>query len=75
MFLGLLIACLGFLLDRDHAALKAIEIGQHQFGFHHFRIGQRIDAPLHMDDVLILETPQHMHDRIHFADIAEEFVA
>src|SRR3546814_8845823 len=55
-------------LVRD-ALLKAVEIGEHQFGLYRLGIGDGIDAALDMGHIAILEAPQHMNDGVHFADI------
>jgi len=72
--LGFLVAAGGAFGSRRHALFKAFQIGQHQFGFDHFGIGQRINLVGNVLDVVVLKAAQDMDDRIHFADIAEELV-
>ncbi|MEZ5750077.1 MAG: hypothetical protein R3D83_09460 [Caenibius sp.] len=49
---------------------QTVEIGQHQFGFHHFGIGDGIDLVGDMLNIVILEAAQHVDDGVqHFARI------
>ena len=54
---------------------KRGEIGEDQFGVDHFDVAHRIDRAADVMDVAILETAHDLHDRVHFADVAEELVA
>ena len=42
---------------------------------HSLRIGHRVNPALHMGDVGILETAQHMGNGVDLADIGEKLVA
>ena len=75
MGLCLLVAGLGLLLDVGAALLQAIEVGEHQLGLDRLCIRGRIDAPLHMRDVVVLEAAQHVGDGVDLADVAEELIA
>jgi hypothetical protein len=71
-FLVLACRALANLLD---AALEAVEIGEHQLGLNRVGIRHGVDATFDMGDVVILEAAQHVHDRVHLADVGEELVA
>ena len=58
-----------------HPLFQAFQVGQHQFGFNRIGIGHRIDPLVDVLDVIVLETAQHMDDRVDFADVAQELVA
>ena len=73
--LGVLVAPLGFLLQRVDAALQAVEIGQHQLGLDGVDVRDRVDAVVDMGDVGVLEAAHHVRDGIDLADIAEKLVA
>ena len=74
-FLRVLVAALGFLLQRRRALLEAFEIGEHQLGLDRLDIVERRDLARDMGDVVILETAHDMGDGVAFADIGEELVA
>ena len=65
----------GFLLRASTRRFEAVEIGQHQFGFDDFDVGNRIDAAFDMGDVVVLEAAQHMGDGVDLADIGEKLIA
>ncbi len=54
---------------------QGFEISQHQFGFDRVGVGDRIDLAFDMGNVLILETAQHMNDRVDFTDIGKKLIA
>ena len=70
-----LVAAFGFLGQPVDPPFQTVEIGEHQFRFHRFDIGDRIDAALDMGHVGILETAHHMDDGVDLADIAQKLVA
>ena len=63
------------LLKRHVALLQTVQIGNHQLGLDRLRVRHRVDASVHMGDVIILEAAQHVDDGIHFTDVTEELVA
>ena len=71
----LLVVAARLLLQRGHALLQAVEVGQHQLGLDDLAVAQRVHAALHMRDVAILEAAQHMDDGVHLADVGQELVA
>ena len=73
--LGVLVAALGFLLQRRRALFEAFEIGEHQLGLDRLDIVERRDLARDMGDVVILETAHDMGDGVAFADVCEELVA
>ncbi len=64
-----------FFLQAVAPFLQRREIGQHQLGVDHLDVAHGIDRAADVMDVAILETAHHLHDRVHFADMAEELVA
>jgi len=56
------------------ALFEALEIRQHQFGFHRLGVTDRIDRALDMGH-FTFEASQDVHDGIGLADIGEELVA
>ena len=62
-------------LERRDALLQAVEIGEHQLGLDGLGVGDRIDAALDMDDVVILEAAEHIGDGVDLADHGEELIA
>ena len=72
---GLLVAATKVLHGTILAALDGIHVGEDQLQIDGLNIPSRVDGAIHVDDVLILEAPHHMHDSIHFTDVAEELVA
>ncbi len=70
-----LVAAASAFLRLDQPALEAVEVGQHQLGLHHLDVAQRIDRALHVSDVAVLETAQHVDDGVDLADVGEKLVA
>ena len=64
-----------FLLQAIMPLLKGGEIGQDQLGVDHLDVADRVDGAADVMDIGILETADHLHDRVYFADVAEELVA
>ncbi len=62
-------------LQCRNALLQTIQVGKHQLGLDSFGVGDRIDATLDMDDVVILEAAEHIGDRVDLADHGEELIA
>ena len=69
------VAATRLLLHGGEAALQAVQIGQHELGFHDFGIADGVHAAFHVSDVAILEAAQHVNDGVGFADIGQELVA
>ena len=57
------------------AFLDTFKVREHQLGFDHTGIGHGVHAAIHMGDVVIFKTAQHMGDGVAFADIGKELVA
>jgi hypothetical protein len=51
------------------------EVGEHQLGLDRLGIRDRIDLALDVRHVTVGEAAQHVDDRVHLADVAEELVA
>ncbi len=64
-----------FLLQPVVALLQRREIGQDQLGVDDFDVAHGIDCAADVMDVAVLEAAHHLHDGVHFADVAEELVA
>ena len=58
-----------------NALFEAFEIGQHQFRLDGLGIADWVDLVVDVLDIVVLKTAQHVDDRVHFADIAEELIA
>ncbi len=76
---GLGLRCLrsgaNFFLQAIASLLEGGEIREDEFGVDHLDVAHRIDRPGDVMDVRILKTTHDLHDRVHFADMAEELVA
>ena len=63
------------------AFLKLFHVGEDEFRLDHLRVAGGVDggglvaALLHVDDVVVLETPHDVEDRVALADVGEELVA
>ena len=73
--LGVLLAGLGLLLQRQTALLEAFEIGQHQLGLDGLGVGDGRDAALDVRDVVVLEAAQHVGDGVDLANVAQKLIA
>ena len=54
---------------------KAFQVSQHQFRLDGFSIAHRVNTTFNVCYVIVLETPQHMDNGIHLADIGKKLVA
>ncbi len=67
-------------LDAVVPLLELFHIGEDKFRLDDFRIPDRVDrrglvaAFAHVDDVIVLETPHDMQNRVALADVGEELV-
>ena len=61
-------------LDPLPPAIQGLHIGEHQFGLDRLDILQWIDAASHMHHVGVLEAANHVHQRIHLANLRQELV-
>ena len=57
------------------ALLRAGEVGEDELGVDDLDVAHRIDRAADVVDVLVLETPHDLHDRVHLADVGKELVA
>ena len=64
-----------FLLQAVTPFLQGGEVGQDQLGVDDFDVAHRIDRAADVMDVAALEAAHDLHDRVYFADVAEELVA
>ena len=51
------------------------DVGEDEFGVDDFDVAHRIDRAADVMNVRVLETAHDLHDRIDFADVAEELIA
>ncbi len=61
--------------DALDAPLGLLEVGQHQLGLDRLDVGQRVDAALGVDHVLIAMGAHDVDDRVGLADVGQEAVA
>ena len=64
-----------FFLQAVAPFLQRSEIGQNQLGVDDFDVAHRIDRAADVVNVAALEAAHDLHDRVYFADVAEELVA
>ena len=57
------------------SALDRVEVGERELGVDHFDVGDGIDAPRDVHDVVVDEATHDLRDRIGFADVRQELVA
>ena len=74
-YLGLLVAGSGSLLGFGQSALNGLQILQLQFGVDDFLVAYGVDGAVHVGDVLVLETAQHVDDSVRLADVSEKLIA
>ena len=71
---------LGLLLYLVVAFLELLHVGQHKLGLDDLGVAHRIDrrrlvaALLHVDDVVVLEAPHYMENRVALSYVGEELV-
>ena len=54
--------------------LHHLEVGEHQLGIDDVDVANEIDRSRDVMDVRVLETTDHLHDGIDFADVGQELV-
>ena len=69
------VAAFNFADQTRNAFFDVFQIGQHQLGFNRFRILDRVHATINVGHIVIVETTQHMRNRIAFADVSQELVS
>ena len=60
---------------RGTAFSRVCRLGQDQLGVDRLDIALRADLAVHMHDVVILERPDHLADRVCLTDVGQELVA
>ena len=73
--LGKRLVHLGRLTSLSDPAFQDLQIREDQFQINRLNIPHRIDGPVHMHDIAVLKTTHHMHNSVHFPDIAQELIA
>lgn len=51
------------------------EVGEDQLQPDDLHVPQRVHGAVHVDDVVVLEAPHHVHDRVRLTDVRQELVA
>ena len=69
------IAALGRLRDALEPTLGLLEVRVQELGLDRLDVGQRVDAPLGVDDVRILVGADDVDDRVGLTDVGQEQVA
>ena len=59
---------------RDRA-LESLHVGEDQFGFNDLDIGSGVDVAVDVHDVVVIEDPDDLTDRVALADVGQELVA
>lgn len=65
----------GFLRQARDGLLDGLEVGEDQLGVDRLDVVLRRDLAVDVDDVLVLEGPDDLADRVGLADVREELVA
>jgi hypothetical protein len=73
--LRLLVARSGLSTGLVESALDLLQVREHEFGRDDVDVPNRIDRAGDVDDVVVLEATDHLHDRVHLSDVREELVA
>ena len=60
----------GSLTGLCHTTFQNFQIGENQFQIDGFNITERINASVNVYHIRILKAAYHMHNRIHFTDVA-----
>ena len=68
-------AGLRLLLSAGHAALNCFKILDEKFVIDDLLVADRIDCTVNMGDVIVIETTQHMYDRIRLPYVGKKLVA
>ena len=55
--------------------LDRLQVGQHQLGVDRLDVADRVDAPLDVHDVAVVEAADDVQDRVDRADVRQELVA
>src|SRR5205807_6891413 len=72
---GVFVAALHVLADFVATTAQGVEIGQDQFGRYDLDVPDRVHAAGDVRDVRVFKTAHDLHEGVHFADVAEEFVS
>ncbi len=70
-----LVAALDLFRDAFAALPHRLEIREHQLGIDDLDVADRIHRPRHVQHILIVKAPHHLHDGVDLADVRQELVA
>ena len=73
--LGVLLARARGLARFLETPLRHREVGERQLARDHVVVPNRVHRPHHVYDVGVVEAADHVHHRVHFADVRQELVA
>ena len=65
----------GRLLGAVHRTGDALQVGQDELHVQRLDVAGRVERAIRVSDVGVLETADDVHDRIHLADVGQEFIA
>ena len=68
------VACRRCFFGLGKATFDGFEVFQLQFRIDNFLVANRVDRAIDVGDVIVLETAQHVDNRVGFTDVSEEFV-
>ena len=75
LHLSLLIAGSSSLLRLSQTRLDGLQVFQLQFRVNNLLVANRVDSTIHMGDIIVFETTQHMDNSIRFANVTKELIA
>ena len=61
-------------VDLGDAALDGLQVAQLQFQVNHFLVAHRVHIAVHVSDIVVVKTSEHMQDGIGLADVGQESV-
>ena len=57
-----------------HSFFHLLQISKSQFQLNDFDVSHGVDASIHMYDIIIFKTPDHMNNRVAFSDVGEKLI-
>ena len=64
-----------FFAQINNTLFKAFKVGEHKLCVNRFGIGDGVNDPLNMGNVITFKAPKYMSDGINFANIRQELIA
>ncbi len=72
---ALLVPGLGPLFEVHDPLLQALQVGEHQFGLDDVEVGDRVNPPLDVGDVVVDEAARNEGDGVAIPDVGQELVS